>query len=110
RRLAPVKLQQVGPKRVDACREFIVGGIDGKRDLLCPSSHALAKRTRSLDADVTGRGRKEHETDEIGAGLERHVEGRGGLEAADLDQNGHGLGSATARFYRGDGVLSRLRK
>src|SRR5262249_32857455 len=110
RRLAAVKLQQVGLKRVDACRELIVSGVNGKRDLLRPSSHALAKRARSLDADVTGRGRKEHETDEIGAGLERHIEGRGGLEAADLDQNRHGRGSATARFYSGGGVLSRLRK
>src|SRR5262249_6895246 len=79
-----------------------------KRDLLRPTAHALAQRTRRLDAEVARRGGKEDEADEIGAGLERHVERLRRLQAADFDQNGHGAGPSRARFYIGADVLSRL--
>src|SRR5262249_41476110 len=88
--------------------KLIIAGVDRKRDLLRPSAHARAERTRRLDPDVTRRGRKENEADEIGAGLERHIERLRRLQAADFDQNGHGRDRSLARFYIGAAVLSRL--
>src|SRR5262249_9406114 len=108
RRLPAVKLQQIGLERCDAPRKLIVAGVDRKRDLLRPATHALAERTRGLDANVTRRWRKEDEADQIGTGFERHIERLERLQAADFDQNGHGRDRSPARFYIGAGVLSRL--
>jgi len=103
-----VQLQQIGLETLDARCQFIVSGVDGKRHLLRPSADTLAKRARGLRTDVTGRGRKEDKADKIRPGLERHIERLEALKPADLDQNGHCRTFRTARFYRGDDVLSRL--
>src|SRR5262249_6600911 len=79
-----------------------------KRDLLRPGAHARAERTRGLDPDVTRRGRKEDEADQVGAGGERHIERLGRLQAADFDQDGHCRDRSPARFYIGADLLSRL--
>ena len=101
RRLAAVQLQQVGRERVDARCQLIVTGVDGKSHLLRPSPHTLAQRARGVGADVTGRRRKEDKADEIGPGLERHIERLEALKPADLDQNGH------RRTFRYRAVLPR---
>ena len=75
----------------------VVVGVDGKRHLLRPPAHALAERARRREADMARRRRKEHEADHVGAGIERHLERLGRLQAADFDKRRHMCGGSTAR-------------
>jgi len=84
---------------------IIVGLADGLR----PDARleVLRGATRQLEADMTRRGRKKNEADQIRTRRERDVERLGRLQAADFDPDGHPAGSYTPRFYIAAGGLSR---
>ena len=70
-----VKLQNIRPQGLDDVGERRVVGIDRERHLDGAASGPLAEIARGLKADMTGRGRKEHESNHVGAGLQRGIQG-----------------------------------
>ena len=56
-----------------------------------------AEIARRLQAEMTGRGRKEHESHHVRAGLQRDVERLARGQAANFDDQGHGSGHGLGR-------------
>ena len=67
----------------------IVIGIDGERDLAGAALHALPERARGRQPEMTWARRKEHEANQIGPGIKRHIKRLRGLKAADFDRQRH---------------------
>ena len=96
RRLLAVQLQHVGLERLDDLRASSASSASTESATFSARPCTRAPRAaRGLEAEIARRRRKEHEADHVGAGIERGVEGLGGLQAADFDQKGHdGAGSS----------------
>ena len=89
-----VQLQNVRPQRLDDVLERRVVGIDRQRHLDGAALGLPAEFARGLEAEMPRRRRKEHEAHHVGAGLERDVERLARGQAADFDEQGHGLSGA----------------
>ena len=84
-----VQLQHVGLERCDDVEQGLVIGVDGERDLAGAALHALPERARGLQPEMARARRKEHEADQIGPGIKRHIKRLRGLQAADFDRQRH---------------------
>ena len=95
-----VQLQHVRLQRLDDIGERRVVGIDGQRDLGGAALGLPAEFARRLEAEMPRRRRKEHESHHVRAGLQRDVERLARGQAANFDDQGHGLSRRGSRRDR----------
>ena len=84
-----MELQHVRLERRHDVEQRVIISIHGERDLSGPPLNALAKCPCSLKPEMTRTGREEHEANQIGPGIKRHIKRLRGPEAADFDRQWH---------------------
>ena len=89
RRFTAVELKHVRFERRHDVEQRVIIGVDGERDFSGAPLNALAKRARRLKPKMARTGREEHEADQIGPGIKRHIKRLRGPEAADFDRQWH---------------------
>ena len=73
RRLLAMKLQQVRRQSLDHALKKRIVGIDRQRHFQRAAANAFAERPRRIERQVARRRREEHESDHVGAGIERNI-------------------------------------
>ena len=89
RRFTAVKLKHVRFEGRNDVKQRVIIGVDGERDFSGAPVNALAERARCLKPEIARAGREEHETNQIGTGINRYIKRLRGPEAADFDQQWH---------------------
>src|SRR5258707_11570716 len=85
-----VQLQYVRLQHLDDVSERRIVGIDREGDLYGTALYMLSKVARGLKTQMSRRRREEHESNHVGAGIQRDVERLGRGQAANFDDQGHG--------------------
>ena len=86
-----MQLQEIRPQRLDDVFQRRVVGIDRQRHLGGAALGLPAEFARGLEAEMARRRGKEHEAHHVGARLERYIERLARGQAANFDEQGHGL-------------------
>ena len=86
-----MQLQEIRPQGLDDVFQRRVVGIDRQRHLGGAALGLPAEFARGLEAEMARRRGKEHEAHHVGARLERYVERLARGQAANFDEQGHGL-------------------
>ncbi len=97
RALAAMELQPVGADRFDEPCHLVVSHVDGDGDGLRASTRPRRQPRGGPGRDIAGAARKKHESDHVGAGIERRVERLLGRQTAYLHDQAHGHGFGTKR-------------